>query len=584
MRSGRPHTIGVNRILAICILVATLLPGGAIRAEEKMTPQDAIELLTKRAQEGYHNFKDARPPRVVMSTWENSYKISHQIVFTDDSEGRLSAMSSQILRGGEAFHCNDFLVASQYYPLNKMLANKYISEEQMQTIIRLGDKLNPAQFRFFEFIKDVKTPDDGIGISLENGETSFGTIIWMNGERASKVAGSLWTVAAQYTTTHVNKQLAKMPWQFDEAYAHVMIDREKYKLGWEMGRAAQDVAGAHMDLVSLAALGMLRETLIRGGAVDDSYVFVHSLGAAQNRLFKSSKTPSDGRRVFNVFHSNTENTDEVLVANLKDLLETLPPEKIYKPIHNVIEASGNKLSVEGAIEHMMASESITRQDVDVVAPSLGAIKTPVTLSNATLDREVFINFISLKHDVVKEMPLFYPTISASFVDPYLDDAFATDEDPNIGALVKDSLFGISNLDPSIAAKNSDYVKLMLMSAFYYYGNAVHKVAPHVTRLVMSRVKFAVTQQDKEIKQQANAIAGGQTVHVSWSNTRMKIMTDGQGHGQMTPRVNAQLANVQTFDSNAIFKLIEENPQLAREARMAFRLKNSQIMQLLRGWF
>lgn len=451
---------------AIALAVQTA-PSGAVNLNEPLAR------IGGQLRSAYDNYISIGMPRVVVTTWQDHLSVGQQILFDQDANGRLHGFMTQNLVLPEEFHCEDLLVTSQHFALSKMRESGYISQSQMDTLIRLGDSLDARQFRFFEAIRKIDDPNFRVDVSPGKSQVSLGAAVWMRDE-VGLTDATLWTVAAQTTSKSVKKQFHKLPFQLDEAYSKVVLDREVYRTAWEVGRAAQNTPGSHAMLSAAAALSMAREVLVRGESLADAYIFVHSLGPVQNRLFKRGG-------LFSTFASRTANEDEVLVARLSDYLEHLPPENISRENHELILASGGKFNREVAMRLFIMVENISRKEVDVVVPRFGAIAQPVVLVNASMRREVFFNDVTHAHGATVRVTAINQRLGAKSIYPSNPNQRQTELDPTMEAVVPGQLFAISNLEPGLAAQNGDYVKLMLMAAYFHFRGLIPAEASMIAR-------------------------------------------------------------------------------------------------------
>lgn len=545
-------------------------------ANARASEFDPFGALLTEAKTAHERYLKTGSPQAVVTTWPEGLRTGQQILYREDQNLRLSAFVSQNLEYPPHLECENLLMASQIFPLSRIQKRSHLSDRQMRELADLIYKLDSRQFRFFEWIGEVNLPDFVQDVGLSSGQLGLGAALWHR-EKKIRTQATMWSVAAQTTDTFVAKQFQKMPWQLDDAYAGISLDREKYKSAWEVGRAAQDETGTHAKLSAMAALAMAREVLIRKESIDGAYVFAHTLGAAQNRLFKSAG-------LFKVHASHIAGQDEVLVAPLSEFLKTFPPEQVSSAIANLIAASRFNLSALAAMDILLTAETVTQSEFEVRVPRLGGIERPLILMNAVGSREVYINEASIRHNVQRFASAMNPVISREFLLVSGLRSIAEKDDPPIEALVPEQLFGLRNLDLQLAQNDPTYLRLMLMAAYYSYAWEIERLAvPIVQTYMLKDLRFAITQ--KTLAEQAYRIPGVQTVYVSWGTVRNELHVDPADHHlTRKPKVGARFATIPVIPIESVRRIIKEDPVLAREARHALRRGNSQVLSMLRGTF
>lgn len=543
--------------------------------------RDTAERLANGAKTSYDQLKNTARPEISVTRWEENYTEGRQQLLARDANGVYKSVSDQSFEvTPDSFVCEDLLTKLQEFPLQQMTARHYISQEQVKVLTALRRRLNPRVFRFYESIGTLDTSDPK-KVKVE--DINLSTMMWAGVSGLGKTIATVWAVAAQYTTRFVKFHESKMPWQFDEEFAHVAVDREKIKLAWELGRAAKIEDGQFDTLVSLAATDMWKETMARGESLLDAYVFVHTLGPLQNRLFKQFKNPFTNAPVFLTYHAHKAGENEVLIARLYDLMAARQPQKVSHSIASIQKSVDGKISIEGAAEIAFQSAYATFVAMDTALPGVGSFEHPVQITNVTMVRELFMQPYLMKHGVFEKKDQVYLALSQLGADR-VDGVFKAAADPTTAAIAHHNLVGISNIDPEMAKKNPDLAKVMLLATYFYYEKAYGGIFERLREQALQMMKFSITQQAPEIRTQVNQIPGGSALTVDWNNVSFKGEIHPTGLVKSDPGVNSRVATIKVFSVNDVRALAVARPDLVRVARGAFRAGNSQLQFLMESGF
>ncbi len=528
-----------------------------------------------------YGFMPKEIPRMVISYYPDSTRFGHQ-QWLKEEDGKFESYFSHRTKLKASDFCASLLEANQLFPLNRMLSTGYLSQAQVDRLIKTGDRLKSTQFRFFDLIKTERASDlDGKQIDANKGDIPF-SMFPMLGENAALTQATLWTVAGQTSNSHVRQQNENMPWQLDKAYESTPLERDKYKLVWEIGRGAQGEAGSMDTLLFAAGLSMLKETLARGLKPSDGHVFMHAMAAAQARLFKMKKNPVTGKPVFSTFASGGVDgaTDEVIVANLNDFLEAFPPNQFSKRLHQISKLTGGRMGWLGAAEHLYTVRDYFRQDLDFVSPSVPDRTHPIVLRNGTPTAGWFMAKVSERYGVYQAGKSISQYLSSTgWHDSTLPAAWNVD--PEVVAdneIVKQKLIGLSNLSDSSARTFPEYTKLVLMSAYFYWDKTLRAEYPQEADELLERTRFQISTGHASVVEQAQQIPGVQIVQLQ--DLAVQADVDVKDGGvNFAPKVTIKAGPGFVFDRRAILDLIRSSPNLAREARHALRKGNWQIQHM-----
>lgn len=146
--------------------------------------------------------------------------------------------------------CSTLLAHQQMFALREMAKRGVITEAQVKEYGELGLNLTPRQVSFFEH--------------------AFG--------RQTKA--TLWSVSGQDYEGRIRERI--LPWMLETKWKHLAaeVDRKKYPLLWEWGRAAQVDTGDINALLDFATQKAYREVKTLGGRIEDAYIMLHAISPA----------------------------------------------------------------------------------------------------------------------------------------------------------------------------------------------------------------------------------------------------------------------------------------------------------------
>lgn len=526
----------------------------------------------------YVNFVPKEIPRLVISSYPNSTQFAYQ-QWLRESEGLFETYFSMRMKFKESSSCQSLLEANQLYPLNWMLTTGYLSREHAEILIKLGDRLNSAQFRVFELIRQEEAKNlAGKTIDAEKGDIPY-SILPIIGDNLGLTQATIWVVAAQTTSSHVRFLETKMPWQLDDGYKELPLHRSENTLFWEIGRGAQRTAGSMETLLRAAALSMLNETLARGLRPENGYVFMHAMGVSQARLFKMRRSLKTDKPVFSTFARASE-TDEVVMARLSDFLDTFPPHLFSKKLRGIIDLTGGRLSWFGAAEHLYAVRDHLHQHLELVSPHVPDRTHPIVLRNTTPTPGWFMAKVSERYGVYDVGPKISSYLSSK---GWQESTLPLDRNvdlrvPQTKDLEKHKLIGLSNLSDSSAKAYSKYVKLVLLASYFYWERTLRAEYPQETDQLLEMTRFAINSSYESIIEQGKAIPGAEAL--SFESVDYTVdMEVKDGNIKLQPKVDVYGGPGFVFNRRAILALIQTDAALAKEARNALRKGNWQIQNM-----
>lgn len=519
----------------------------------------------------YASFPEPVPsetPRLITSRWREDDQGAEQVWYREEN-GLFEPYFAGYLKLKEASFCNSLLESSQLYSLNKMLENKYISPEQRAVLIRLGEKLKPEQFRFYELLKTHGsiTPETE-PVEFVTGKVPTSSFPLFNDDQVF-VQAALWSVSGQLPNPRIRRTNHRLPWQLDDEFKDVPLDRSDYEFTFEMGRGAQEDPRSIDILVKAAALGMLNEVMAFGGDLEKAYVFVHTLDEPQNRLFKMRKSRVTREPIFKVHASHVKDTNEVLVAKLSDILELLSPDSFSKRVNRIAEVG--KMGWRAATEHLFALRDSMRIELDFIHPMDSERNSPIVLRNTTPVPGWFVAKVSEKYGVYENGPDIVKTLSSfPWLEPNMRGKFIVDSGvPLTREISKYKLLGISNLDPDMAKLNPDYTKLIVMASYLYYARELRAAYPTQAPVLLAQTRFALNSSDLNVEKQAIRIPGVVIQRFETIHARVEYLHSGD-RKTAQPNYEISYGPGYIFDEATIRKLIAANPSLAEQAEKTLR--------------
>lgn len=565
----------INRagLALLCLLLSTIWTALSLFSAQPSHAQDPI------TQQVLRKLIPGELPALITTRFHADDKKLADVTWYREEDGRFQNYFSGPIKVHGSDFCTGLLEAAQNFPLHKMVDTNYISSAQKDVLQRLGDRLDLSQFRFYEKTRPVDL-DEVKNLDVTRGDIALATLPLLSGNQLVEVEATLWSVSAQTTSSHVRKQFAKMPWQLDEAYADIPVDRKKYSLAWEVGRAAQKAPRNFQRLVGAAALEILYEVLAYGESPDDAYLFAHALGPMQKRVFQMPKIPGTQDPIFQVFHeADAEKGDVVLIAKLKDVLAHLPPENTSKRLHDAMQVASGELDIYGLTEHVFKLRDSIQQSLDIVRPGFGDRRYPILLRDLTQIPGWYMAEVSKRYGVYDGAGPRLARHFSGYIQDYSHRGshFIDKSIPPSAALASFRPVTISNLNPEYANKDPQYVLRVLFASYLYYTEKFRKAYPDHAPEVLPQINYVITTSEGSVVQQAIDIAGVQRARVEFPDVSARIDSSPEGLS-MQPKLRIESQPAFVFSDAAIRELLRKHPRLAIEAKGALKRGNFQIMQ------
>ena len=523
-------------------------------------------------------------PRIVLTRWPNSSSFASQ-TFLAERGGRFEPFFSWDMRLKHSDFCESLLMGAQLFPVEIMGARNPLTDADRSQMLRMGERLDPAQFHFADLIEVVEGEAlQGRQFDARLGQISPMLLPLLRNNSVPVTQATLWTVAGQTSSSHSRLSFHAMPWQVYPDFARVQLDRSRFRMVWELGRGAQNRPGSIEALYRAQVLAMLNDVYAFGENLDDAYVFIHPLGVAQGRLITRLRHPTSQEPVFSPFASANEDPENIVyMARLRDLLAIYPPDEFSQRIQQVREASGGRLDWLGAYEHLFALRRALRADLNFRHPTLTTSGTPIILRNSTPITGWFMALVSQRYGLMQSGG---PEIAADlsqvrWLENYTRGSHIVDEDvPVLKDFSRQKLFSISNLDPEVASRDPNYTRLVLLAAYLHYRNELRVAYPLQAEAILDRTEFVIHSSHEKIMEQARAIPGGVARSFSWQDIRSEMDTNGGNSIRIQPNFRMNVGPGFSFSSRTISAMAAADSQFTRLAEGALESGGWQTQNLI----
>lgn len=536
---------------------------------ERVLHEVACHVLFRDPQD-FQNISD-EPPRLVTTTYSHDFK-SADYRWYREAEGKYEPYFSHYMD----FHGSDYMAnlieGSQLFPLRVMQERSRLPEEQKELLLQVTRKLNSRQFKSYELLHTVEGDAlAGKVFDIKHGDVPLHMVAAMRADRGIETEAFLWSVSGQLPSAESKIEFHKMAWQLDEEFQNTVVDRNIFKFVWELGRGAQTQSGGVNELLKASLLGMVNELLAFGGSLDDAYVFLHPLGKSQSHLWRMQKHPKTGQPLYNLYASvGQDGSNDVLVARLSDLLDIHSPALFSKRIAGFMGVGGNKIDWFGAAEHLFAMQNSTYEYLTFSHPMAPPNARPIMLTDSSEFPGWAVAKVAQKYGIFEKGPQITRYMNTLRDTDRLQrsDMIVDHEKMSRAEVSKLKTAALSNFDRNIARSNPDYVKIVLIAAFFYYHDKMMRSYPGDAGAIMARLKFTVNSGQTEVLQQANKIPGHVVEALRWSEYRGRF---GPDTGYRFRPVEMYFGGpVYVYDFATMVNLINSHPQLAREARYALK--------------
>ncbi len=363
------------------------------------------------------------------------------------------------------------LAEQQDFSLGKMVETDYLTPSQANMFRRLGTQLAPGQLNFFEVVHDASR-EEIAQIYPDGAASRAGGSHTEKYDRRDSTApvktAALWSVAGQVWDVEHGYREVELAWEKEDARKNQKLDRKKYKFVWEAGRAAQDVPGEIAPLLAASALLNYVELLAHGGKLDDAYVMFHSFDEVNTRLYLR-------RHPGSLYPAGWDNPrDSLFLVPLKEFLQKYPPRSVSHHVARIIELSNGKLTDLDAIELMLTARLIRWNELDFKTAHLRQ-NSPIILHDPSVGGGHRLAFTISRFGLNQENGQKIFDYLAADLRPLMHSVnekgkYQNAADSLLSGFTYDDMRGveISNLDPILAMKEPDYVKMVLIAAFEAY--------------------------------------------------------------------------------------------------------------------
>jgi hypothetical protein len=392
--------------------------------------------------------------------------------------------------------CVALLENLQQFSLNVMKQVSYISQSDFTSQAELIQKLLPEQVTFGEVTFPVsaeevranpeKYPKERIsprfdierpshvhirqaGIWIVSGQTfdpdrenlrglkkgPLETVPWQSFMSTQIPEGEIWD-PTPYT---IDINLNPMPWQLSSylwesgkmelnKYGYANLDRKKYPLVWEVGRAAQTEPEQIDALFRMVTAVVAEEVEVTfQSKPEEAFLFVKSLEAKRTRLFKLMG--------FEELPEACPGPDRcVLVAPLTKMLKRYPVGSQSYRAAQIKKMLNDIPSTADAVHILRLIQAYRRADLDLISLGEGLVqKGPLVVHDFSQNFYYLMKVIGRDHELNDEQIKAFYGLSLNYFHDY-DPNQATEDRIPIGQVTKifreQNVVRISNLDPTLA--------------------------------------------------------------------------------------------------------------------------------------
>lgn len=483
--------------------------------------------------------------------------------------------------------CETLLNRQQGYAIDKMGNTSYLAQEEADFYMNLGSSISPDQVAFFEMLRVVPKGNNLLTeLKFRNRTQEYSAPL----DEAEQVrTASLWSVAGQRIAPRTLKpENTPLPWQLEEEWAEEVsrLDRSKYKLVWEWGRAAQDVSGDIEPLYRANALSNLKDVIAANGAIDSAYVMFHSLSKINTRLYD---------RAFPNSRFAEKSEDNVLyLVPLKKVLERYPPSSVSSQIA-AMKAMAPQVDEIDLVKIVSEYRALFWSELDFTNGER-FLTQPIVVSEwsrMVIGHSLFgiLSKYGLSEEVRTQIGNYMianiiPTHHANNLGQYGDVKDAPTSAQNLFA--SDTL-ELSNIPAEFANFPEELLRL-LISAYYLkmhqllsYEAEASAQAVEIThqRLLYQDYKIAISTWNKSLAQALKALGGEEKLSAVGEANFTPSGTELETGDFWMFRAYSQPLYTVSFPIRTLYKLAVANPEIEKAAEKSLRPGWHQIYHRLR---
>lgn len=406
---------------------------------------------------------------------------------------------------------DNILADKERFTLTKYFETGYQSPAELNYYLEVGPKLIPRQVHFLEIVHNSTVEE----VQANYGDPPRDRILSYMGDdyevgKVTVKTAALFSVSGQIWDPNLSRpKLLELPWQLKKSRLGQVIDRKAHPYLFEWGRAASDIPKEIHPLFGANTLLNYLEVKAYGGNIDEAFIMFHSFNEANSRYYLTKHPGS-------IYpHGWTNLNDALFLVPLAEAMEKYSADKFSALIEKIKKLSAGGLSTKQAIDLAVDMRLHRWDELDFTA--YPEQRFPLILHdqsnawNLNLDIEVKSYGLSGKaredvgNAIIGVNPLFHTSNDEGKYEHAADATWTSRNYFEANAVE------ISNLDPEIAKKNSDYALNSLLASFDYYLSSMAKkistrfhipylkALQYVTKLVGDhKVNFGITTGDPEI--------------------------------------------------------------------------------------
>lgn len=470
-------------------------------------------------------------------------------------------LSKIVVQGGNM--CDSLLARQQYFPLQKMASTEYISAKDVMMYIKMSSGFHPGTVSMALANRELpnQRAEELFGPQRYQRLNPFFATKSEEQEIGKYVTASMWTVAGQYLdpkTGQVHHQ--GLPWQKDEKRKDLKLDRSKYKIVFEWGRAAQDMPREFEKLASAMSAMNYLDARALNAKIDDAWVMFHSFDKVNTRLYLSwfpgSIYPSDWQ----------DKSDALFLVPLRKAMEVFPPSAHSGNLRDLIRSAHGRLTETSAIDFKSSADRIRLTQLDLHHSSGVRFPNPLIVhdlsTGSAYQRGRLVEQIGIDPDSVQADDLVHyltrllPVLPEGNLGQYTD---ASELELTQFEYTRRNAVEISNLDALVAEHDPQYIERVLIAANGYY---IRKLSSDPMQ--MRTVYRWLTEQKIKI---------GLTTGNSQLANRIARLGPSESHdfGQV-PRPDGTYVHLRSyfFTFHQLLNILVRNEELAIEAGQSLR--------------
>jgi hypothetical protein len=283
-------------------------------------------------------------------------------------------------------NCRDLLIANQNFPIDVMKKRRILTEAQATEQLKIGRGLADDQVTFIEKLVDDPTlPDADAPGAIQNQNVQYFEIK-NEPVRKTRKTISIWVVNGQANTREFSLPLETV----------APIDRSKYKIVFELGRAAL-LEGDLESVMPLVSLEVLRQVTAENFAVNDVHLFAHAVNTQGIKLYRTKYAMTVVNQI--------SDDEAILTIPLAEFLKLHPPETASSQLQEVLAATQHTASTEKTLRVIWQLRKIFQQGFDTAESVAAREATRNHIGNFSNSAKVTVEFFgaNLRRKIIQQV-------------------------------------------------------------------------------------------------------------------------------------------------------------------------------------